>query len=132
MLVLRGVHAWKDDVLALGGLAAFTLDALALDACPLRLRAAILEARACGAGLVGRLSASGSSTYSPRSEDRPFATLGGAAFLTLELGRHVTLSSRFGLGASLVRDAFAFGPRQFHYVPAVVAEWDVGLGVRFP
>ena len=98
----------------------------------MRLRAAILEARACGAGVVGRLTATGSSTYSPRSEDRPFATLGGAAFLTLELGGYVALSSRFGLGASLVRDSFAFGPMQFHRVPEAIVEWDVGLGVRFP
>ena len=132
VLVLRGVHAWKDDVMAVGGTAAFALDALALDACPLRLRAAILEARVCGAGLAGRLSASGSNTYSPRADDRPFATLGGAAFLTLALGRYVALSSRFGLGASLVRDAFAFSPRQFHRVPAAVIEVDAGIGVRFP
>jgi len=132
VIVVRGMHAWQDDVRAVGGVAAFALDALALDACPLRLRAAILEARACGAGLVGRLSASGSNTYLPRAEDRPFATLGGAAFLTLALGRYVTLSARFGLGASLVRDAFAFSPRQFHRVPAAVIELDAGVGVRFP
>jgi len=132
VLVLRGVHAWKDDVVAEGGTAAFALDALAVDACPLRLRAAILEARACGAGLVGRLVASGSNTYSPRAEERPFATLGGAAFLTLALGRYVALSTRFGVGASLVRDAFAFSPRQFHRVPATAMELDAGVGVWFP
>jgi len=131
-LVLRGTHAWKDGLTATGGTAAFTLDALALDACPLRLRVAILAAQACGAGLIGRLSAAGSNTYSPRGENPPFATLGGAVILTLDLGPLVTLSGRFGLGASLARYAFAFSPVEFHRVPEVVGDAELGVGVRFP
>lgn len=131
-LVLRGLHAWKNNLVETGGIAAFTLDALALDACPLRLRVAILAAHACGAGLVGRLSATGSNTYSPRAENPTFATLGGAVILTLDLGPLVTLSARFGLGASLLRYTFAFSPVEFHRVPETIIGADLGIGVRFP
>jgi hypothetical protein len=131
-LVLRGMHAWKDGVAAEGGIAAFTLDALALDACPLRLRVAILAARACGAGLLGRLTATGTYTYSPGGESPAFATLGGAVILTVDLGPLVTLSGRLGLGASLTRYAFAFSPVEFHRVPQATVAGDVGVGVRFP
>ena len=131
-LVLRAMHAWKDGLAAEGGIAAFTLDALALDACPLRLRVAILAAHACGAGLLGRLTATGTYTYSPGGESPAFATLGGSVILTLDVGPLVTLSGRFGLGASLTRYAYAFSPVQFHRIPEAIVAGDIGVGVRFP
>jgi hypothetical protein len=131
-LVLRATHAWKDGVMAVGGIAAFALDALALDVCPLRVHAAVLHARACGAALVGRLAATGSYTYSPRTEHLPFATLGGAIILTLDLGEHLIVSARGGLGTSQTRETFAFSPVQFHRIAAVTLDLDLGIGVRFP
>ena len=56
------------------GNAAFTLDLLGLDACPVRVVLLRLEARACAAASVGRLSARGSNTYDPRSVVRPLRT----------------------------------------------------------
>ena len=66
-----------------GGIAAFTLDLLALDACPSASRCSALEARACAAGSLGRLAAQGSHTYDPRSVARPFATAGGTVRLAV-------------------------------------------------
>ena len=131
-IVLAGTHAWSSGLVETGGTAAFTLDAITLDACALRLHPAPLEARACGTALYGRLGASGSETYSPVSAARPFAAAGGALLLSLELGRFFELSGRFGASASLIRDSFAFTPAVFHRTAAVTIAAGLGLGVRFP
>ena len=131
-VVLAGTHAWSNGLVEPGGTAAFTLDAITLDACALRLHLAPLEARACGTALYGRLGASGSVTYSPASAARPFAAAGGALLLSLELGRVFELSGRFGASASLIRDSFAFTPAVFHRTAAVTIAAGLGLGVRFP
>jgi len=131
-LVLTGTHAWTNGLVETGGTAAFTLDALTLDACPLRLHLAPVEARACGTALYGRLGASGSDTYAQASASRPFASAGGALLLSLELGRRFEVTGRLGAGASLIRDSFAFTPAVFHRTAAVTIAAGLGLGVRFP
>jgi len=131
-LVLTGTHAWSNGLSETGGTAAFTLDALTLDACPLRLHLAPAEARACGTALYGRLDASGSDTYAPATASRPFVSAGGALLLSLELGRLFEVTGRFGAGASLIRDSFAFTPAVFHRTAAVTVAAGLGLGVRFP
>jgi hypothetical protein len=129
---VAGTHAWSSGLLEPGGTAAFTLDAVTLEACALRLHLAPLEARACGAALYGRLGASGSETYSPATTARPFAAAGGALLLFLQLGRGFELSGRFGASASLIRDSFAFTPAIFHRTAAVTIAAGLGLGLRFP
>ena len=94
-VVVAGTHAWSNGLVEPGGTAAFTLDAITLDACALRLHLAPLEARACGTALYGRLGASGSETYSPATATRPFAAAGGAVLLSLELGRLFELIGAF-------------------------------------
>jgi hypothetical protein len=131
-VVIAGTHAWSSGLVEPGGTAAFTLDALTLDACPLRLHLVPLEARACGTALYGRLGAAGSDTYSPAVSARPFAAAGGALLLSLTLGRLLELSGRFGASASLIRDSFAFTPAVFHRTAAVTVAAGLGLGVRFP
>ena len=131
-VVVTGTHAWSSGLVEPGGTAAFTLDAITLDACALRLHLAPLEARACGTALYGRLGASGSDTYAPTPATRPFASAGGALLLALELGRLFELSGRFGASASLIRDSFAFTPAVFHRTAAVTLAAGLGLGVRFP
>ena len=131
-LVLTGTHAWSNGLVETGGTAAFTLDALTLDACPLRLHLAPAEARVCGTALYGRLGASGSDTPAPATASRPFASAGGALLLSLELGRLFEVTGRFGAGASLIRDSFAFTPAVFHRTAAVTLAAGLGLGVRFP
>src|SRR5262249_33929270 len=103
-----------------------------VDACGLRLKLGPAEARACVTGLLGRISANGSETYSPASPRRPFAAAGGAALLRLSLGRFLEVSGRIALAASLVRDSFYFTPTVFHRADAVTLSTSLGLGVHFP
>ena len=131
-LVVAGTHAWSSGLAEPGGVATFTLDAITLDACALRLRFASAGARACGTALYGRLGAAGSVTYSPATAARPFAGAGGALLFSLELARFFELSGRLGASASLIRDSFAFTPAVFHRTAAVTIAAGLGVGVRFP
>jgi hypothetical protein len=130
--ILTLSHVWSGELSEPDGRAAFTLDLLGLDACPVRVVLLRVEARACAAASVGRLSARGSNTYDPRSVARPFATAGGAVRLTVPVVWRVEVRARFGVGAALWRDAFEFTPDVFHRVASVTLVGDVGIGVRFP
>jgi hypothetical protein len=130
--IVRGTHAWTNGLLESGGTASFTLDALTLDACFLRLAAASFEGRACASGLYGRLAASGSETYAPATTARPNAALGGSLVFSAALGRRLEIAGRVGAGASLVRDSFAFSPTVFHRTAAATLAASLGLGIRFP
>lgn len=130
-VVLTLAHLWSGDVMEADGLADFSLDLLTLDLCPIRVVALRLEARACAAGSLGRLSAQGTNTYDPMSASRPFATAGATARLALPLGSIIALRARFGAEATLWRDAFEFIPNVFHRVASVTLMGDVGLGVQF-
>lgn len=131
-LVLTLTHVWSGGQMQSGGIAAFTLDLLALDACPFRVALLALEARACAAGSLGRLAAQGSQTYEPGSVTTPFGTVGGTVRLAVLFGSRVELRARFGAGATLWRDAFRFNREVFHQVASVTLVGDVGIGVRFP
>jgi hypothetical protein len=131
-LMLSFAHVWSGDVIETAGIAAFTLDQVALDVCPARVVLLRLEARICAAGSVGRLAARGSNTYDPASVARPFATAGGAARLALPFGSRLQLRIRLGVGGTLWRDAFEFNPEVFHRAASVTLVGDVGIGVRFP
>jgi len=131
-LVLTLTHVWSGDQMQPGGTAAFTLDLLAVDACPFRVTVPALEARACAAGSLGRLAAQGSQTYDAASVASPFATVGGTLRLAVLFGSRVELRARFGAGATLWRDAFRFNREVFHQVASVTLVGDVGIGVRFP
>jgi hypothetical protein len=131
-LLLTAVHAWRGGLVERGGTADFTLDAVTLDACGLRAHVPWLEARACAQGLVGRLSARGTDTFSPQAVTRPVASLGGAALVAVPLGGLLEVRGRFGAGATLVRDAFAFTPTVFYRAASVTLVAELGLGLRFP
>jgi hypothetical protein len=131
-IILTLSHLWSGVQSEPGGDADFVLDLVGLEACPVRLTAALLEARACAAGALGRLTANGSNTYDPQAVVRPFGTAGGTARLGMVLGGRVELRARFGAGATLWRDAFQFSPNVFHRVASVTLVGDVGVGVRFP
>jgi hypothetical protein len=131
-IAISAMHAWSSALIEPGGTATFTLDAASLDACALRLHLAFWEARACATALYGRLAATGSDTYSPASASRPFAAIGGAALMSVELGQLFELTGRIGAAASLVRDSFAFSPTVFHRTAAVTVTAGLGVGVRFP
>jgi len=131
--VLLGVtHAWRTDIGAVGGTAAFKLDAASFDACPWRLRLGQIDARPCASALIGRLRAVGSETRNAASEiARPFWVVGGAAVLSAELPWLLEVSARLAVGANLVRDSFEFTPIVFHEVSAVTTAASVGLGLRW-
>jgi hypothetical protein len=129
---LTAEHGWQNGVAEPGGTASFALDALALDLCFLRLSVAAVDLRGCATATAGRLSASGSDTYSPASQARPFLALGGAAILEIALGRWVELAGSVEAADTPIRDAFEFSPDVFHRVSATTLTFDLGLGVRFP
>jgi hypothetical protein len=120
--IMVGVtHAWRNSLAEPGGTASFTLDAASLDTCALRLRLSVIEARACGSALVGRLSARGDNTSAPATVARPFVTIGGAAVLTAGLGSIVELSARLGAGLTLLRDSYEFAPTIFYRADRITA-----------
>jgi hypothetical protein len=131
-LRLTAAHYQLSGWVAAGGTADFSLDVLQLDVCPLGIRRARLGLRGCANATAGRLSARGYDTYAPQARARPFASLGGGAAVTLDLGAHLELEGLLGAGRPLVRDAFEFSPEVFHRVPAVTATFGLGLGLRFP
>jgi hypothetical protein len=132
VLRLTGSHAWRGGLAEPGGTAAFSLDTLGVDLCVLRLAIQIVDLRGCGSGSAGRLSATGSNTYSPNGRDRPFIGLGGAAIIDLALGPLFQLSATMGASDALIRDTFEFSPQVFHRVAATILTADLGLQVRFP
>ena len=131
-LAVSFAHLWSTPSRPPGGTAEFTLDVVALDACPLRVVLAKVEARACAMGALGRLAARGSDTFDASSVARPFAAAGGAARLVVPLGARLVLAARFAAAAPLWRDAFQFDPKVFHRVASVTLIGELGLGVRFP
>ncbi|HZL20142.1 MAG TPA: hypothetical protein VFG23_20590, partial [Polyangia bacterium] len=125
-------HGWQNGVEEPGGTADFALDAVALDLCFLRLSIVAVDLRGCATATAGRLSASGSDTYSPASQARPFLAVGGTAILEIALGRWVVLSGSVGAADTPIREAFEFSPDIFHRVSATTLTFDLGIGARFP
>jgi hypothetical protein len=123
--------AWAGALHETGGVAAFSLDTLTLDVCPLRLRPWNLEVGACATGTLGRLGATGSQTYDPATAERPFAATGGAAVVTLPLGHALEIAARGSAGASWIRDAFAFAPSVFYRGAPLFLTASLTAGVRF-
>jgi len=130
-VVLGAMHAWRSGFAEAGGTAAFTLDAASLDGCGIRVRVTVIEGRACASARVGRLLATGSATTAGNSEARLFATAGGTAILTGQLGETLELAARIGAGATLVRDWYLFGTNEFHRVARVTVDATLGLGLRW-
>jgi hypothetical protein len=132
-VLVGATHAWRSAVEESGGTASFTLNALSLDACPLRFRAARLELRPCVSLLGGGFGAHGTATENPTSGSaRPFWVLGAAGEVTLALVWRLEASARVGIGANLVRDSFEFSSAVFHTVAPVTLAGSLGVGVRTP
>ena len=129
-IALGMLHAWRSDLAEPGGRASFSLDAATIDACALRVRASIVEVRACAAALLGRLSASGSDTNNPATIPKFFAAAGPAGILTVELGSKVELFARIGTGVTLWRDSFEFATTVFHTASRFTTSANVGVGLR--
>lgn len=132
-VVIGATHVWRSGIEAQGGTAEFALDALSVDACPVRARFSALEVRPCVSVLGGRFAARGSNTENPASGGgRPFGMVGGSALVAVRLVWRLEASARFAAGANLVRDSFEFTPVVFHDVPAISVAVSLGAGVRWP
>jgi hypothetical protein len=131
-LRLTAAHHALSGWAAPGGTAAFTLDLIEAQLCPLRLRAARLDLRGCATAAAGRLRASGSDTFGPESHARLDASVGAAAVIGLALTRRLSIEGVIGAGDALRRDAFEFSPAVFHRVPALTAATSLGLAAQFP
>jgi hypothetical protein len=130
-LMLGLTVAWRSGFSEQGGTASFALVAASLDACVVRVRLSVVEARACASGLLGRLTASGSKTIEAASVPRLLAAAGGAAVLTAGLGSMLELSLRLAVGATLVRDSYEFAPNVFHHVASATTQASLGVGLRW-
>jgi hypothetical protein len=131
-VVLGLSHAQRSGLHETGGTASFALDAVSLDACAIRYRRSVLEARACAAGLLGQLSAHGTDTFAGASAYRPFATAGAAGMLGVRLGSRIELLARLGAGYALVRDSFEFAPNVFYRVAPVITTATLALELHEP
>jgi len=132
-ILVGATHVWRTDLSEPGGRASFALDAASLDACALRLRLSLIEARVCAAALVGLTTASGAAdTEAPGSSTRPFAAAGGAVLVTAGLGAVVELSARLGMGATLIRDSYELSSPVFYRAGPVTTSASLGIGARWP
>jgi hypothetical protein len=130
-LALGVTHAWRTGIAATGGKAAFLLDAVELDVCPIALRGGPVTLRPCGSGLMARLSAEGSETLEkPGAVSRPFAALGASLLVAGGFGWVVEPFARASLGGNLVRDSFTFTPVVFHRVSPVNVSGSAGVSLR--
>lgn len=128
-LALGAFYAWRTELDEPGGKASFSLVAGSVDACLLRLQLARLAIRACGAAVVGRLSASGSDTDNPARVPRPFVVAGGASIVTLPLGHTVELWARVGAGTTWPSNQYELGSTVFYTSSRLTTSASLGLGV---
>jgi hypothetical protein len=131
-LRLSAAHQALSGWATLGGTAAFALDQVEAQLCPIDLGAARVGLRGCAAGAAGRLTASGSDTFSAESHARLAASAGAAAVLNVALTGHLAVTGEAGAGYALRRDAFEFSPAIFYRVPALTWATSLGLAAQFP
>lgn len=131
-LLLGATHVWRSNLAQSGGAASFTLDAASVDACPLRLRLSSLVVRPCASALFGRLASQGSNTgrEQPGSAARPFGAAG--AVLTASFGSPLVVSTRLGVGVTLLRDSYEFATNVFYRAAPLTISVSLGVGLGRP
>lgn len=129
---VRAAHLERNGVVAVGGIASFTLDALQVEVCPLWLGLERrVSARACASGSTGYLTARGSHTIESEVHRSPFTSFGSSAALTFVPVWRVEIEATAGFGFPLQRYVFQFQPGVFHQVAAVSLVGGLGVGLRF-
>lgn len=128
---ISAAHYWLNGLREAGGTADFELDAGSLDLCALRWGEGWLAIRACVNAQAGRMLASGSRTFSPRSKSRPFVVLGGSTLLTASLPVGLEAGASLGVGCALIDDEYVFANQAFYRVPRLSLGFGLGLGYRF-
>jgi hypothetical protein len=123
--------AWSGALSEPGGTAGFSMAAITLDACPVRLASRNAELRTCATGTLGRLGAAGSRTFDATTVERPFAATGGALVVTLPVGQRVEITARGSVAASWIRDSFAFAPAVFYRGAPLLVTAGLTAGVPF-
>jgi len=114
------------------GTADFSLDVMTLDLCPLRLGRHAVAAHLCAGAALGRLTVTGTDTFSPRTQSRPFVSAGGAILLTVAPHPRVELTASVAPQVALIRDHFRFNPNVFYDVPALALSFGLGAALTFP
>ena len=104
-----------------GGTANFTLISLRSTLCPIGRRFGRgVALRACASADIGSFRAAGSSTVSPASSTRGWASVGALGRVDVSLGRGIAVEGALGAEAPLRRDSYEFVPTEFFTVPKVV------------
>ena len=129
---LAAAHHQRAGWVTADGTADFSLDVITLDLCPLRLGRHGVAAHLCAGAALGRLTVTGTDTFSPRTRSRPFASAGGAILLTVSPHPRVELTASVAPQVALIRDHFRFNPNVFYDVPALALSFGLGASLTFP
>jgi len=131
-LYVGWIYAGRSGLVASDGSASFSLNAASVDACPLRWRWRWLSVRPCASLLAGRMEVRGSDTPQPASTSRRYAASGMAVAATA--GGTLYLAVRAGVGATLIRDSYDFGPGTavFFQAGRLTTSLSLGLGLSWP
>ena len=129
---LAAAHHQRAGWVTADGTADFSLDVVTLDLCPLRLGRHGAAAHLCAGAALGRLTVTGTDTFSPRTRSRPFVSAGGAMLLTLSPYPRVELTASVAPQVALIRDHFRFNPNVFYDVPALALSFGLGASLTFP
>ena len=129
---IAAAHHQRAGWVTADGTADFSLDVVTLDLCPLRLGRHGLAAHLCAGAALGRLTVTGTDTFSPRTRSRPFVSAGGAMLLTVSPHPRVELTASVAPQVALIRDHFRFNPNVFYDVPALALSFGLGASLTFP
>lgn len=116
---------------ATSGQANFILNQATLGICPVAVPTSPLRVHPCLAATLGRLTATGTRTFVPATEELLWADVGVQLEVAWQPLHNIQLFAIPALGIALKRYSFSFTPYQFYTEPPVVVSGTAGLGVQF-
>jgi hypothetical protein len=103
-----------------------------LEACPVRLRAGIVDVAPCASFDAGRIGGAGSQTDAPAEPARWWMAPGALSRVAVSLTRHLALEAELGVSFPLSEYRFFFAPSPpFYEVPRVAGAAGLGVAFRF-